>query len=181
MNTLIATALMQPPAFLNAVAGIVISLVAISLFVSWISSRPRGAQFTPLANDVAAGIHDDLQVTLEAAVGTRHLLLRPGTAARSALLGTVANRPLGFAEDEGAIGDVIACYPLGFGRRTVLGRSAAAITSGDQLTAAAAGKVIKTPTAAGTYWVVGSAWGDAAGADEDIELIPCTPYQVTVT
>ncbi|QYM80281.1 DUF2190 family protein [Horticoccus luteus] len=156
-------------------------LVAIALLVSWIASRPRGAQFTPLANDVAAGIHDDLQITLEAAVATRHLLLKAGAAARAALIGTVADRPIGFAEDEGAIGDKIAFYPLGFGRRTVLGRSAAAIVSGAQLTSAANGKVITTPGAAGTYWVVGTAWGDAAGADEDIEIIPCTPFQVVVS
>lgn len=166
-------------------ANLLLPLLAVALlltlFVSWIASRPRGAQLTPLANDINAGVHDELQVTLEAAVGKRHLLLRPGTGARSALLGTVANRPLGFAEDEGAIGDVISFYPLGFGKRTVLGRSAAAIVSGATLTAAANGKVITTPVAAGTYWVVGTAWGDASDVDEDIELIPCTPYQVTVS
>lgn len=156
-------------------------LVAIALFVSWVASRPRGAQLMPLANDVDAGVHDDLQITLEAAVATRHLLLKAGVAARSALLGTVADRPIGFAEDEGAIGDKIAFYPLGFGKRTVLGISAAAIVSGAQLTSAANGKVITTPVAAGTYWVVGYAWGAAAGADEEIEIIPCTPFQVTVS
>ncbi len=156
-------------------------LVAIALFLSWIASRPRGAQLTPLANDINAGIHDDLQVTLEAAVATRHLLLRAGVAARSALLGTVANRPLGFAEDTGAIGDAISFYPLDFGKRTVLGISAAAIVSGAQLTAAASGEVITTPGAAGTYWVVGTAWGDASAAHEEIEIIPCTPFQVVVS
>jgi len=159
-----------------------LAVIAFALLASWFTSTPRAAgPMIPLANDVAAGTHTDLQVTLEAAVGKRHLLLRSGAGARSALLGTVANRPLGFAEDEGAIGDMIAFYPLDFGKRTVLGRSAAAIVSGAQLTAAANGQVVTTPVAAGTYWVVGTAWGDASAADEDIELIPCTPFQVTVS
>ena len=65
--------------------------------------------------------------------------------------------------------------------RSVLGIASAAITSGAQLTAAADGKVITTPAAAGTYWVVGTAWGAAGAADEEIEIIPCTPFQVTVS
>lgn len=166
--------------FANLILPALIVALLLTLFVSWVASRPRGAQLTPLANDINAGTHDDFQVTLEAAVGTRHLLLRWGAGARAALLGTVANRPLGFAEDTGAIADLISFSPLGLGKRSVLGISAAAITSGAVLTAAASGKVITTPVAAGTYWVVGMAWGDAGGADEEIEIIPCTPYQVTV-
>jgi len=166
---------------MNTFLALFLIVVAIAAFMGFIASRPRGRQLTPLSNDVAAGIHEgDLQVTLEAAVATRHLLLRKGAAARSALIGTVADRPLGFAEDEGAIGDMISFYPLGSGRRTVLGISSAAIVSGVQVTSAAAGKVVTLPVAAGTYWVVGEAWGAAAGADEEIEIIPCTPYQVTV-
>lgn len=166
---------------MNTFLALFLIVAAICALCTFVASRPRGRQLTPLINDVAAGIHEgDLQVTLEAAVGTRHLLLRKGAAAQSALIGTVANRPIGFAEDEGAIGDKIAFYPLGSGRRTVLGRSAAAIVSGVLLSSAADGKVITLPVAAGTYWVVGEAWGAAAGADEDIEIIPCTPYAVVV-
>jgi hypothetical protein len=166
---------------MNTFLALFLIVAAICALVAFVASRPRGRQLTPLCNDVAAGIHEgDLQVTLEAAVGTRHLLLKRGAAARSALIGTVADKPLGFAEDEGAIGDMIAFYPLGSGRRTVLGVSSAAIVSGAILTSAANGKVITLPVAAGTYWVVGEAWGAAAGADEEIEIIPCAPYQVVV-
>lgn len=166
---------------MNTFLALFLIVAAICALVAFAASRPRGRQLTPLCNDINAGIHEgDLQVTLEVAVGTRHLLLRKGAAAQSALIGTVANRPLGFAEDEGAIGDKIAFYPLGSGRRTVLGVSAGAIVSGATVTAAADGKVATLPAGAGTYWVVGEAWGAAAGADEEVEIIPCTPYQVTV-
>jgi hypothetical protein len=156
-------------------------LVAVALFVSWIASRPRGAQFTPLANAITSGTHmGDLPITLEAAVARRHLLLKQGAADNGALICTAADKPLGFAEDEGAIGDKIAMHRLGMGGRTALGVASGAIAANARLTPAAGGKVrTLTGIAAGTYWVCAEAI-EAAADDEEIEVIGCVPFQVVI-
>jgi hypothetical protein len=142
------------------------------------SSSRRILAFNALGDGGHVG---EVPLLLEAAVATRHLLVRKGTASNQVLLGTATDRPLGFAEDEGAIGDTIAIHPLGLGGRTVLGVASAAIAANALLSPAASGKLRTLPVAAGTYWVIGYAI-TAAGADGDqLELVSCVPYSVTVT
>lgn len=165
---------------MNVLLTLVSLIVAIVLFASWIASRPRGAQFTPLANSITSGTRcGDIPVTLEAAVARRHLLLKQGVAAGSGLICTQADRPLGFAEDEGAIGDKIAMHRLGMAGRTVLGVASGVIAENARLVPANGGKLRTLPAAAGTYWVCAEAIEGAAD-DEEIEVVGCVPFQVTV-
>ena len=155
-------------------------IATLAVLVTW--AKGFRSSSVSAFNALGDGVHHgDVPVTLEAAVGTRHLLLRKGTGSNQVLVGTATDRPWGFAEDEGAVGDIIAMHPLGLGGRTVLGVASAAIAANALLSPAASGKVRTLPVAAGTYWVIGYAQ-TAAGADgEQIEIVSCVPYSVTVS
>ena len=134
-----------------------------------VSTTPEGQATFPLADN---------------AFTSRYLLAKPGSTALAIDVsdGTVA--PLGIVEDE-TPSDGDLTYPLNVAllgavigtRRAV---ASAAIAANATLVADAGGKVKTLPVAAGTYYVVGKAFG-AAGADGDqIQFIPTLPYKVVV-
>lgn len=160
-------------------------IVAMIALVAFFASRPRGRNLVALGNAISDGVKwahlGDHAIVLEAAVASRHLLLKKGAAADGALICTAADRPFGFAEDEGAIGDKISMKRLGIGGRSTLAIASEAIAADDRLVPDAGGKVRKLPVAAGTYWVCGTAVTAAVGDNDPFEVIDCTPFQVVVT
>ena len=114
-------------------------------------------------------------VVLEAAVGTRYLLLAKGTASQSAIICTAATVPLGPTPDEGAIGDTIAVALLGATQGTVTMIASKAIAEATLVYATAAGKVTDA-VVTNAYKVGRTAPGSSAAADGDpISVIPCFP------
>lgn len=156
-------------------------LVAVSLFASWIASRPRGAQFTPLAN-VAEGFQPAAKTYLaDAAIATRHLLAKIGSDASHVALAGVGDIPLGFVTDEAAAAeDPVNVRLLGLHQEGAIGIASAAIAAGDLLVPAANGKLRTLPAAAGTYYITGRALKAAAADGDQVELVPCFPVQRVV-
>lgn len=114
-------------------------------------------------------------VTLEAAVGTKYLLLAKGTASQSAILCTATLIPLGPARDEGAIGDRVAVGLLGAVQGTQTMIASKAIAENTNVYATAGGKVTDA-VVSNAYWVGKTAPGSSAGADGDpISVIPRFP------
>lgn len=157
-------------------------------FVVWagrevwrVEGRKRWKTF---ANAVIAGTvpsHPEGLVTrtLEAKVESRKLLVRQGTAAHEVLLGTASNKPLGVVDDTGAVGERLAVELLGAAAGTTVLIAGGAVAPGDDVFAAAGGKVTTLPVPDGTYWQVGTAL--TGGADtEEIEVVPCLPRAVVV-
>lgn len=114
-------------------------------------------------------------VILEAAVGTRYLLLAKGTASQSAILCTAALVPLGTTPDEGAIADKVAVALLGATMGTVSMVASKAIAEAALVYATAGGKVTDA-VVTNAYKVGRVAPGSSAAADGDvISVIPCFP------
>lgn len=155
-------------------------LVAL-LFTSWIGSRPRGAQFTPLAN-IGEGFQPARKTFLaDAALSTRYLLVKQGTDAAHVAVCGAADFPLGIATDEPAAAeDGVNVDLLGIQDEGKILVSAGAITAGTYVYTAASGKVQAEPTEAGTYWRVGRALSAVGGADLHVEVVPLDPIKIVV-
>jgi hypothetical protein len=144
----------------------------------WLAKRNP---LTFLAN-VAEGTHaHGITKLADAAITTRHLLVKIGTDIGHVALAGVSDIPLGVATDEPAAAeDPVNVALLGAGDSTLLGVASAAITAGDLLAPAASGKLRTLPATTGTYYIVGRAI-TAAGADGDtIEFVPSFPVQRVV-
>jgi hypothetical protein len=164
---------------MNTLLVILALVTAIFGLCSWIASRPRGHQFRPLAN-VAEGTYDGSRTfNAESALTTPHLLVTLGAAVGGADICGASDQPMGFAQDSAAQNDGVAVEFLGRGR-TKLGVASAAITLGDRLVPAAAGKVRKLPTEPGTYWIIGDAHSTQGTANQLVEILDCAPHQVVV-
>jgi hypothetical protein len=68
---------------------------------------------------------------------------------------------------------------LGLNEDTERMVASAAIAIDALLTTAANGQVQTVPVAAGTYWVLGKAKTAAVAQNDQVEVIPCFPYQLT--
>lgn len=117
----------------------------------------------------------------EAALENRKRLVRQGTADDQVLLGTAAAKPLGWIDDIAGIGERLAVSLLGSSPDTAVLTAGGEIDAGDDVFAAANGKVTVLPVAAGTYWLVGSALTSAGADDDELEVDPCLPRPVVVS
>lgn len=116
---------------------------------------------------------------LEAALAARKLLVRQGTDDDQILVGTTA-KPMGVVDDVGEIGDRVAVSLLGSALETLVMTASGAIAAGDDVYAAADGKVSTLPAGVGTYYFVGVALTAAAADGDEIEVDPSAPRAVTV-
>jgi hypothetical protein len=116
-----------------------------------------------------------LNRTLDAAVSQRYLLAQEGDSDGDADICIASTRPIGFFEDEGAIGDIIK---IARGRdKTFLGIAAVAIAIGDKLYTAAGGKVTNVPVA-GCFEVgiaLSAVSGGEASAGGDSAIVEYEP------
>jgi len=164
----------------------ILFVIAMVLLLAAALQKPHGCQY--FANSQLVNINAEGQATFpiaDNAFTTRYLLAKRGVSALSIDVsdGTVA--PVGIVEDE-TPSDGDLNYPLnvallGAVKGTKRAIASGAIAADATIVADAAGKVKTLPVAAGTYYVVGKAFG-AAGADGDqIQFIPTLPYNVVVT
>jgi hypothetical protein len=131
--------------------------------------------------DAAVETHDSsVTRTNDAAISARHLLWKKGAGDTTVAVNTAADIPLGTIDNiETGTGLRQSVLLLGKGSTKKMVASEA-ITAGEQVFGAAAGKVQDLPTAAGTYYCVGTAL-TAAGADGDVlEVQDCVPFAVVV-
>lgn len=151
----------------------VLALIAYRLYVKYVKGDKTAS------NNV--GTLQILTGKLLAALPSRYLLVSQGANQGEVTIGAAAVEPIGVATDEGAIGDIVAVEMLGLANRTLLLTAGAEVDVGDQLVAAADGKVIPLPAANGTYYIVGIALSPA-GADGDvINVLHRAPVRVTIS
>ncbi len=170
---------------MNTILSLLSLLVVASLFLSWVASRPRGRQFTPLCNTNPAnwGTHVGGRVTFlaDAAISTRYKLVKKGSDAEHIAIPTAtADEPIGVLLDEPSAAEQAATVELlGPNDRTVPMVAGGAITDGADVYMDDAGDVTVKPTAAGTYWKVGTARG-AWSTGEVVPVIPCKARKLIV-
>jgi len=157
---------------------LVLLLITVAAFAlaSWVASRPRGAQFTPLCN-VAEGYQPAVKTyATDAAISTRHLLVKLGSAATHVALCGVGDVPLGVCTDEAdTAGDKVAVALFGLHQTGALGVASAGIAAGDLIVPAASGKVRTLPGATGSYYIIGRALNAPALDGDACEFVPFTP------
>lgn len=144
----------------------------------------RAQFFTPLiqaANtyDAAVEVHDcAVTRTNDAAVTARHLLWQIGASGTAVDVNIATTCPLGTIDNtETATGMRQSVLLLGKGPTKKMVANEA-ITAGEQVFTAAAGKVQDTPTGA-TVYLVGTALTAAAADGDIIEVQDCTPVKLT--
>ena len=142
--------------------------------------RSRGLIAAANTYDAAVETHtDSVRRTNDAAVTARHLLWKKGAGDNTVALAGAADIPLGTidnVETGTAVGMTILLLGKGSTKKMV---ASEAITAGEQVFAAANGKVQDLPAAAGTYYCVGTAL-TAASTDEILEVADCVPFAVVV-
>ncbi|WP_232289507.1 capsid cement protein [Verrucomicrobium spinosum] len=143
--------------------------------------RPRHGVAMANTYEEAVGTHHSaVDRKAEAAITTRHLLYKKGTADNQVSACGAAEIPLGTVDNIVDIDERVSVLLLGKGSTKKMVASEA-ITVGEQVFTAAAGKVQDLPAGAGTYYGVGTAL-TAAGADGDlIEVQDCVPVKLVVT
>lgn len=110
----------------------------------------------------------------------RYLLVKKGSAARSILINTEGDRPLGVCPDKPDTGDEAAVQFLSATMETRKMVPGGEIAEDAEVFGADDGEVTELPVADGTYYKVGRAL-QAVGADADsIEVEPCYPVAVEV-
>lgn len=122
------------------------------------------------------GTHSTGALPLEcqtAAITTRYLLVQKGTSDTQFIVNVATTRPWGVIADEPAVGDTGTVLLLGCAPGTMKMVANAAITVGQAVYTAAAGKV--SPTFGATLYMVGRAITPAAADGDIIEVAHCFP------
>jgi hypothetical protein len=150
------------------------------LAVAAMVSAFRGLRLAANTYDAAVETHESsVTRTNDAAIATRHLLWKKGAADGTVALNGAADIPLGTIDNiESGTGERQSVLLLGKGATKKMIASEA-ITAGEQVFAAASGKVQDLPASAGTYYCVGTAL-TAGSTDEVIEVSDCVPFAVVV-
>ena len=159
-------------------------LLGVHLLARWAQGFRRAGLMS--ASNVAEGTHPGpISKLADAAIATRHLLVKWGTDGDHIAICGASDRPLGTVIDEVATADLasqrLSVDPLGMNEETRLGVASEAIALTDDLYTAAGGKLQNLPTAAGTYYRVGVPLTTAAADGDLIEYVSCTPVAVTVS
>ena len=136
----------------------------------------------PVLCNIAEGTHEDSVTKLaDAAITTRHLLVKQGSDADHIAVCGANDDPSGVCDDEPSAAEKEANVNLlGVIHRTVLMVASEAITAGERVFTAASGKVQDEPTDPGTYYCVGRAMTAASADGDEIEVEPCFPIALVV-
>ncbi len=138
-----------------------------------------------LAANIAEGTREFDSLVPDAAVPARYLLVKRGSDAAHFALAGAGDHPIGVCEDQtSAAGMPTPSLPLRVSRLGISTRSkkvavAGSVAQDDLLVPAANGYAQTLPTAAGTYWVIGSADQSVTGGV--VEFIGCLPYKIVVS
>jgi hypothetical protein len=121
----------------------------------------------------------------DAAFTSRYLIAKRGAYYYSIAIAGQGDTPYGVVPDMTPTTDTDLSYPLpvhilGLNEDTERMIASGAINIDALLTTDAAGQIRAVPSAAGTYWVLGKAKTAAVAQNDQVEVIPCFPYQLTV-
>lgn len=134
-------------------------------------------------NPANFGTHDAGRISMlaTAAITTRYKLVKKGADALHIAIPTAtADEPIGVCEDQPAAAeDPVNVIMLGAHDGTIPMVAGGTITDGADLYMKSDGNVVIKPTAAGTYWGVGSARG-AWAINNVLEVIPRRPRKLIV-
>lgn len=147
------------------------------------ATRSADSQFLDLEN-IAEGVHanGEISVLTDAAITTRHLLYKDGSDDQHVAVCGASDIPLGAIEDEASAAEErVAMRALGSKPGTMLMVASEAITRGEHVYTAAAGKVSDLSAVAATYYEVGVALTAAAADGDLIEVAHCVPRATIVT
>ncbi len=139
-----------------------------------------GSRLVRLAN-IAEGVSDGNKTYLaDAAQASTGKLVKIGSDASHVAV-TTANTesPIGVCDDEtSAAEDNVNVQLLGQKKGTILMRAHAAITAGDEIVPAAAGRIQTiTGITSATVYVCGKALNAATTQDDLVEVMHCVPIQ----
>jgi hypothetical protein len=153
-------------------------LLAVAALGAWFRQEIAAAN----TYDAAVETHEGtITRTNDAAVTARHLLWSTGAAAGGVAVNTASTIPMGTIDNtESSTGVRQTIHLLGKGSTKKMVASEA-ITEGERVFGAAAGKVQDLPAGAGTYYCVGIALTGASNDGEIIEVLDCVPIPVVVT
>jgi hypothetical protein len=120
----------------------------------------------------------------DAAFTSRYLIAKRGAITDSIAIAGVGDTPYGVVPDMTPTTDTDLSYPLpvnilGLNEDTERMIASSAIAIDSLLTTDAAGQIRTVPSASGTYWVLGKAKTAAVAQNDQVEVIPCFPYQLT--
>ncbi len=121
----------------------------------------------------------------DAAFTSRYLIAKRGQYDYSIAIAGQGDLPYGVVPDMNPYNDVDLSYPLpvnilGLNEDTERMIASGAISIDNLITTDANGQVRPLPSAAGNYWVLGKAKTAAMAQNDQVEVIPCFPYQVNV-
>jgi len=170
---------------MNTLSLITLALVAILLLPLLLVAGKLFARekLVSAANtyDAAVAVHDSsITRTNDVAIAARHLLWQQGAGAGTVALGAAAAIPLGTIdniETGTALRQSILLLGKGATKKMV---ASEAITAGEAVYTAANGKVQDLPTAAGTYYLVGTAVTASTADDQIIEVRDIAPVKVVI-
>ena len=117
---------------------------------------------------------------------SRYLIAKRGANYYSIAIAGQGDTPYGVVPDMTPTTDTDLSYPLpvnilGLNEDTERMIASGAINIDDLITTDAAGQIRSiTPLPAGTYWVLGKAKTAAVAQGDQVEVIPCFPYQKKV-
>ncbi|QYY34768.1 DUF2190 family protein [Ruficoccus sp. ZRK36] len=136
----------------------------------------------PVFSNTAEGTHTGVITrTLESTIEARYLIGKTGSTASTVALCDADESPLGVVCDTGEPGELVSVNLLSTAASTVLMIASEAITAGQDVYTANAGKIQNQPTTAGTYYQVGRALTTSTGNNAVIEVEPCAPRKVVVS
>jgi hypothetical protein len=120
----------------------------------------------------------------DAAFTSRYLICKRGAQAYSVAIAGQGDTPYGVVPDMTPTTDTDLSYPLpvnilGLNEDTERMIASGAVAIDNMLTTDASGQVRAVPSASGTYWIVGKAKSATVAAGDQVEVIPCFPYQFT--
>jgi len=173
----------------SIIAGFVLLLI---LAATWpgLISKPRVPAFRSidLANNaIIVNITPKGRATAvaDAAFTSRYLIAKRGAYDYSIAIAGQGDLPFGVVPDMSPFPDPELSYPLpvnilGLDEDTERMIASGAINIDSLLTTDAAGQIRAVPAAAGTYWVLGKAKTAAVAQGDQVEVIPCFPYQAVV-
>lgn len=127
-------------------------------------------------NTLGDGTHHSLSLRADAAIGTKHLLVKRGSDANhAAVVAAASDEPLGVCPDEAdAAEDPVEVSLLGVAKRTVLMVAQGTIAADVDVYSYGDGTITTTPATTGTYWKVGKS-RSAGVANQEMEVEPCQP------
>jgi hypothetical protein len=177
----------------SIIAGITLLLILAAAGAGLGNSNINGkrgirARLIDLANSILVNITPKGHATAigDAPFTSRYLIAKRGAFYYSIAIAGQGDTPYGVVPDMTPTTDTDLSYPLpvnilGLNEDTERMIASGAINIDDLITTDAAGQVRSiTPLPAGNYWVIGKAKTATLAQGDQVEVIPCFPYQKKV-